>query len=317
MVRGTFIHAPPPPPTPLPSHTRRGHSVPKDLGSSRNSTETDFRTSSPVAAARDDCGKCTGSYEHVTSSIPTAGNESMDYSQPFEYTFLKDQGERRDRVPFCPDEPLCLQDAGDIGCPEHSSLFPFPMMTPSPQCPCSRLDMSTDKSAWETTCRALGLQQHDVDVLEYESCERELEEEESTFPRVRFCSNEPLCIEDVGLFPECNNKTPSSLPICLMTTPSPQYPCNNSLGGISSKLNEPMIYNPMGMALPGVDNAQTHSFPDETMPVESVCADAWVPWTFWNTFQDSSLKQPNFDISSSLRPHVGCDVPVLRIATLI
>merc|ERR1712137_203520 len=45
-----------------------------------------------------------------------------------------------------------------------------------------------------------------------------------TLPRARFCSNDPLCIEEAGLQTPCDaTKTPS----CLfpLPTPSPQTPC--------------------------------------------------------------------------------------------
>jgi len=102
------------------------------------------------------------------------------------------------RIQFCPDEPLCL-DASLVMEALSSPLLPLPTPLPSPGVPPSATVRKW--SAWtgsceEDLCLPVGGTVADTMTVEASSPQPEL-----PMPcLIEFCKDEPLCLEDAGLF---------------------------------------------------------------------------------------------------------------------
>lgn len=114
------------------------------------------------------------------------------------YTFSDRRNGEPQRVQFCPDEPLCL-DASLMMEALSSPLLALPTPEPSPGVPPSATVRKW--SAWsgsceEDLCMPVGGPVTDSTMVEASSPQPEL-----PMPcRIEFCKDEPLCLEDAGLF---------------------------------------------------------------------------------------------------------------------
>jgi len=111
---------------------------------------------------------------------------------------------------FCPDEPLCLEEAESSMSPPMS---PLPVCTPSPQYQKANSE-DLEREAWEATCRALGIKPLTDDLASLSTSAESTPDAkgETGNGRIPFCPNEALVIEE-DMFGEP----------CLLRTPSPLY----------------------------------------------------------------------------------------------
>jgi len=114
---------------------------------------------------------------------------------------------------FCPDEPLCLEEVELAMSPAMSLL---PACTPSPQY-CNTNEEAFERSAWEATCRALGIKPLADDLASLSTSADSTPEakDEAGSARIQFCPSEALGIEE-DMFGEP----------CILRTPSPLYDNN-------------------------------------------------------------------------------------------
>jgi len=249
-VERTFIHFGPQFPSadgyPLPSATRRWHSLPASLGSTvvnlaeeprcimSNSGEPDGDSSSDFSSG---CNMCLPqvtplpglSREREEASVMST-NSGGDGS-------TADSDEERP-PPFCSDEPLGMEEAGFM-----MPLSSVPVATPSPQYPSETpsSNEANERDAWEAACRALGIKPivHDytsfhvaagvaqatlVDYAAAGVAQATLVENSGETPRMeapQFCTNEvPLVLEEEDHDVEWRDLAGESL--CPLSTPSPQ-----------------------------------------------------------------------------------------------
>jgi len=110
---------------------------------------------------------------------------------------------------FCPDEPLCLEEVDLAMSPETS---PLPVCTPSPQYHNTNTE-DLERSAWEATCRALGIKPLGDDLASFSTSADSTPEAkvEASSGRIPFCPREALVIEEDMVGEPCILKTPSPL----------------------------------------------------------------------------------------------------------
>mmetsp|Transcript_86255 Transcript_86255/g.171263 ORF Transcript_86255/g.171263 Transcript_86255/m.171263 type:complete len:738 (+) Transcript_86255:71-2284(+) len=137
---------------------------------------------------------------------------------------------------FCPDEPLCLEDADKPSMKEISpATAPFPFPTPSPQYDYSG-SHGGNAFTWNLACRSLRMASstHGHHARETRSlwmhsdCGKEASaiEEPPSVPKQLFCPDEPLDLEAARQ--EVSKAWMSPAPCCAWT-PSPHYPMRSSL----------------------------------------------------------------------------------------
>jgi len=168
--------------------------------------------------------------------------------------FEKRNGETQ-RVQFCPDEPLCL-DASLVMEALSSPLLPLPTPLPSPGVPPSATVRKW--SAWtgsceEDLCLPVGGMVADSMTVGISSPQPDL-----PMPcRIEFCKDEPLCLEDAGLFLDGGAMRPvlSSPPTPLR---SPGEPTSTTVRSWSDKprrvefcKDEPLCLEDAGWSIPG------------------------------------------------------------------
>jgi len=110
---------------------------------------------------------------------------------------------------FCPDEPLCLEEAELAMSP---AMSPLPICTPSPQYHNTNPEDS-ERSAWEATCRALGIKPLTDDLASLSTSADSTPEAkgEAGNGRIPFCPSEGLVIEEDMFGEPCFLRTPSPL----------------------------------------------------------------------------------------------------------
>jgi hypothetical protein len=112
---------------------------------------------------------------------------------------------------FCIDEPLCLEEA-ELA--TSSAISPLPVCTPSPQY-CKKNEEAFERSAWEETCRALGIKPlADDDLASFSTSADSTPEakgEEAGKGRIQFCPSEALVVEEDMFGEPCPLRTPSPL----------------------------------------------------------------------------------------------------------
>jgi len=178
MVQRTFIHAVAPPPTPPAGRaSRRSTSLPKDL-----------TLGSPGMAQREevDC-------------------QDADASEG-------------KRLRFCPDEPLCMEDAMEPCEASHA----FPAMTPSPSPQYFGTGAASAPLLLQPWAAQGCLGSFDFGAPPFEPAPAEPR-------RVQFCPDEPLCLEEAGPSP---TEEAWASPAFDAWTPSPQ-----NVGGHHRRLN--------------------------------------------------------------------------------
>jgi len=206
-VRHTFIHFRPFPPTPYTqAAVCRSRSVPP------NSTNCSTSCSSSGSSNSSNINSNSCSRN---SSLETDGHlRQLPAAEHKEAGPSPMRAEPETPALFCPDEPLCLEEAGLQCAPSNrsSQASPFPLATPSP---CYMRSGLTS----ETTFRSLGLIPGS----------RTSELQDAVRPA--FCPDEPLLLEDaidVNTSSSLMENWASPAP-CPAWTPSPHYSSSRSL----------------------------------------------------------------------------------------
>jgi len=191
-VRHTFINFRPCPPTPYTQAALcRSRSVPPSS------------TNCSTSCSSNDSNSCSRD-----SSLETAGRlRQLPASEQKEAECSPKKAEPETRVLFCPDEPLCLEEAGLHCAPSNQWL----QATPSPSYIYRRSGLATFCSLGMIP----GSSTH----------------EHQAAARPKFCPDEPLLLEDAADVNAGNSRmeewaSPAPWPAW---TPSPQYSCSRSL----------------------------------------------------------------------------------------
>jgi len=127
--------------------------------------------------------------------------DEASLSDPSGMASEKRNGEPQ-RVQFCPDEPLCLDASLVIGSALEalsSPLLPLTTPLPSPGVPPSATVRKW--SAWTGSCEAEPCLPVRSAVADSTTVDAASPQPELPMPcRIEFCKDEPLCLEDAGLF---------------------------------------------------------------------------------------------------------------------
>lgn len=93
-----------------------------------------------------------------------------------------------------------------------SAMSPLPVCTPSPKYG-NTSDEAFERSAWEATCRALGIksQEYDLASLSTSADSTPDAKGEASNGRIQFCRSEALVIEEDMFGEPCPLRTPSPL----------------------------------------------------------------------------------------------------------
>jgi len=202
-VQHTFIHFRPFPPTPCTQAAMcRSRSVPPSsttCSSSCNSSSIDSNSCS----SRDSSLETASILRRPSAVEQKEARPSTAREEPESLTL------------FCPDEPLCLEEAG-LHCTtsmKSPQASPFPLATPSP------CYVRGGLRSWETAFRSLG-----------PTLGSSMNEQQDAV-RPQFCPDEPLLLEDAADINPGNSLMEdwASPAPCPAWTPSPQYSCSRSM----------------------------------------------------------------------------------------
>jgi len=132
---------------------------------------------------------------------------------------------RSERVRFCSDEPLSVDEVGFAATPTCATASLFPTPSPSPMCPNASWDLCGQ--TWEARCQSLGLL---TAPFAHSGALDEVEQPQEQGRRTRFCSDEPLSVEEVDVAMVTGSPLGFPLPT---PTPFPQY--HHSLANLDTK----------------------------------------------------------------------------------
>mmetsp|Transcript_11539 Transcript_11539/g.26804 ORF Transcript_11539/g.26804 Transcript_11539/m.26804 type:complete len:812 (+) Transcript_11539:92-2527(+) len=247
IVQNTFIHANPPPPTPLVTQRRRAQSLPKDMGSDKSEWETtchalSFKKSAdveelPKPPAEDRIIEGNGTSSTADSPAPGSRTASSQPSSPDGVTSVGPDTAGDIAAPSCigqglagfvwPETPLWPPTPAMTHDPAKtwaSSFPPVPGLT-APGLEPARISLSfgkngqgfsqalEPKASWEgcVTPKDVGLAPAGIKPFAVEPLALELAASEPR-SRLEFCPDEPLCLEDAGIFTEAFfSKPPTGL----------------------------------------------------------------------------------------------------------
>lgn len=273
LVQRTFIHASLPPPTPPPNARRRSASLPKDVGSDKSLQQQALGYPCP-GLVRSNAGGDSGETESTTESGAGSTADEPEVSQslaslstrpslddplkvvlreccvntimepmkikapvttdPWDFV---GSSEPCHRLQFCPDEPLALEEAGVF-----LDGAPF-AQTPTPMGP----------SAHRWHCLSPSLSVKDGSV----SMEGPLIQGENgeLRRRLQFCPDEPLALEEAGVFLDSSHLAQTPTPMYRYSRPSvPRWDCNSPasfvkdghVGSIAlSRVQNTFIHSPL------------------------------------------------------------------------